>query len=129
LSEVHRLIVRLRELEQEEPSEPRREQWIRARGAAHALLAARRSTVAVYDLREAFATASRPLPADFLTAVALVGDASCLEPMARAWTAATGETWWRGRLTEAAADIGRRENLTGRSAIVKRVRAKWPGFI
>ena len=72
---------------------------------------------------------TRPLPGDFLTAVAAVGDGSCLEPMARAWAATPGEEWWRGRLAEAAVDILRREKLTGRSAAVKRVRAKWPGFI
>lgn len=129
LSDVHALIVRLREHERLEPSDARREQWTRTRGAAHAVLASRRSTVALYDLRETFDAATTPLPADFLTAIAMVGDASCLEPMARAWSAAAGESWWRTRLAEAAADIMRREKVTGRSAVVKRVRAKWPGFI
>lgn len=129
LSEIHQLIVRVRDWEQQDPAGPRRDQWRRARGAAHAVLAARRSTVAVYDLRESFETVTEPLPADFLTAVAQVGDASCLEPMARAWTATKGEGWWRSRLVESAADIMRREKLTGRSALVKRLRAKWPGFI
>ena len=129
LSDVHSLIVRLREHERQEPSDVRREQWTRTRGAAHAVLASRRSRVAVYDLRETFDVATTPLPADFLTAIAAVGDASCLEPMARAWTAAPGEAWWRTRLAEAAGDILRREKLTGRNAAVKRVRAKWPGFL
>jgi hypothetical protein len=129
LSDVHALIVRLREHERQEPSDVRREQWTRTRGAAHAVLASRRSTVALYDLREAFDAATTPLPADFLTAIAAVGDASCLEAMARAWAAAPGEAWWRTRLAEAAADIMRREKVTRRSAVVKRVRTKWPGFI
>jgi hypothetical protein len=129
LSDVHALIVRLREHERQEPSDVRREQWTRTRGAAHAVLASRRSTVAVYDLRETFDAATTPLPADFLTAIAAVGDASCLEPMAGAWAAAPGEAWWRTRLMEAAADIMRREKLSGRSAVVKRVRARWPGFL
>ena len=64
-----------------------------------------------------------------LTAMAAVGDASCLEPMARAWSATPDETWWRTRLAEAGANMMRREKLTGRSAVVKRIRAKWPGFI
>jgi hypothetical protein len=129
LSDVHALIVRLREHERQEPSDARREQWTRTRGAAHAVLASRRSTVALYDLRETFDAATTPLPADFLTAIAAVGDASCLEPMARAWAAAPGETWWRTRLADAAADIMRREKVNGRNAVVKKVRAKWPGFI
>ena len=129
LSDVHALIVRLREHEREEPSDVRREQWTRTRGAAHAVLASRRSTVAVYDLRETFDAATAPLPADFLTAIAAVGDASCLESMARAWAAVPGEAWWRTRLADAAGDIMRREKVTGRSAVVKRVRARWPGFL
>lgn len=129
LSDVHALIVRLRDHERQEPSDARREQWTRTRAAAHAVLASRRSTVARYDLRETFDTATTPLPADFLTAIAAVGDASCLEPMARAWSAVPGETWWRTRLAEAAADIMRREKMTGRNAVVKRIRTRWPGFL
>jgi hypothetical protein len=85
--------------------------------------------VALYDLREAFDAAEGPLPLDFLTAIALQGDLTCLEPMARAWAAAPAERWWRSRLQEAASDILRREGLSGRHAVVKRVRTKWPGFI
>jgi hypothetical protein len=129
LSDIHEVIVRLRESERREPSTARLDQWMRARGAAHAVLAARRSTVAVYDLRETFDAATRPLPADFLTAVAAIGDASCLEPIARAWTATAGEDWWRAHLAQAATGIMRREKLTGRNAAVKRIRARWPGFL
>jgi len=69
------------------------------------------------------------LPADFLAAAARVGDDSCLEPMARAWAGATGEPWWRSRLMETAADVVARHKLTGRSATLKRIRVKWPGFV
>ena len=87
-----------------------------ARGAVHAALARRGSRVALYDLREAFDGAQTPLPLDFLTAVTAIGDASCLEPMARAWsTAPPGEAWWRDRLADAAADIVSRLSLTGRN--------------
>jgi hypothetical protein len=85
--------------------------------------------VALYDLREAFDTATGPLAPDFLVAITAIGDESCLEPMARAWAAATGEAWWRDRLADAAADIMRRARLNGRSVVVKRLRTKWPGFI
>jgi hypothetical protein len=129
LSQIHGVIVRVRERELQERSPARRDQWTRARGAAHAALSARGSTVAVYDLRETFETAGRALPTDFATAVAAVGDMSCLEPLARAWTAAAGETWWRARLREAASDIVRREKLTGRNAAIKRIRSRWPGFL
>lgn len=128
LSELHAQIDRLRDLERQEPLPERREGWRRARGAVHAALARRGSRVALYDLRESFDATTAPLPLDFLTAMVTIGDASCLEPLARAWGASPGETWWRDRLSDAAADIMRRARLSGRSAVVKRIRAKWPGF-
>jgi len=100
-----------------------------ARGAAHLVLAKRESRVALYDLRETFDTAQAPLPLDFLSAITAIGDADCLEPMARAWAASPREGWWRDRLTDAATDIINRLGLSGRSAAVKRVRTKWAGFI
>ena len=129
LSRIHNVVVQLREREGQERTDTRREQWTRARAAAHAVLAARRSSVALYDLRETFDSATRPLPVDYLTAVAAIGDASCLEPMARAWSASPVEDWWRTRLVEAAGDIMQREKLNGRSAVVKRIRARWRGFL
>jgi hypothetical protein len=129
LSRLHDLIVRARERERADPSPRVRQEWQTARGAAHALLAERGSRVAAYDLREAFDGAAGPLPRDFLAAITAIGDASCLEPMARAWAAPPGEGWWRERLADAAADIVNRTRLSGRSAVVKRIRSKWPGFL
>lgn len=129
LSDLHALVVRLRDNERADASAARRQQWQRARGAAHAALAARGSKVALYDLRESFDAADAPLPLDFLTAVTTIGDATCLEPMARAWAASPTEAWWRERLAGAAADIMHRARLSGRSALVKRIRARWPGFL
>lgn len=130
LSELHALIARLREREQAETAAPRRREWLAARGAIHAVLARRRSRVALYDLREAFDAATAPLPLDFLTAAATLGDATCLEPLARAWSAAPAEdAWWRARLAETAAALVRTHGLTGRHAAVKRVRTRWPGFL
>jgi hypothetical protein len=130
LSALHALITQIREREGREPQAARRREWLMARGAVHAALARRGSRVALYDLREAFDGAQTPLPVDFLTAVTAIGDASCLEPMARAWsTAPPGEAWWRDRLADAAADIVSRLSLTGRNPVVKRIRAKWAGFL
>jgi hypothetical protein len=129
LSELHEFVVHAREREQKEPSARRRQDWLVTRGAAHALLARRGSRVALYDLRETFDAARGALPLDFLTAVAQIGDPTCLEPMARAWDAApAADTWWRERLTDAATDIVHRTRLSGRSALMKRLRAKFPGF-
>jgi hypothetical protein len=129
LSALHDLVVRIRERERAESSARRRQDWLTVRGAVHATLAHRGSRVALYDLREAFDAAQGPLPLDFLTAVTAIGDGTCLEPMARAWAASPHEAWWRERLADAAADIMRRTRLTRRSAVVKRIRNKWTGFI
>lgn len=129
LSELHDALVRMREREAGERSESRKQEWLTARGAAHAALAARRSRIALYDLKEAFDTAPRALPLDFLTAIAAIGDASCLEPLARAWAASPQDAWWRQHVAAAADEIVDRTRLSGRSAVMKRVRAKWAGFI
>jgi hypothetical protein len=128
-SALHAAVAGAREREQTDTLGRRRDEWTRMRGVAHLALAHRGSRVALYDLREAFDVARQPLPADFLAAAARVGDESCLEPMARAWAGAKSEPWWRSRLMEAAADIVSRLRLTGRNATLKRVRAKWPGFV
>ena len=100
-----------------------------ARGAAHLVLAKRESRVALYDLRETFDGAAGPLPLDLLSAITLIGDASCVEPLARAWSAGKQEPWWRERVAEAARAIATRAKLTARHAVTKRVRARHPGFM
>ena len=129
LSELHALVTRIREHERREPAARVIQDWVVTRGAVHAALARRGSRVALYDLRESFDAAQSPLPLDFLAAATAIGDASCLEPLARAWAASPREAWWRTRLSEAAADILRKEKLTGRSAVAKRLRARYPGFL
>lgn len=129
LAAVHELLSGSREAERLATSDQRREDWRRVRGAAHMALARRGSRLALYDLRDALGAAARPLPLDFLTAVAEVGDESCLDPLARAWARAEAEPWWRTRLTEAAHDVMARHGLTGRHAAVRRLRDKWPRFL
>jgi hypothetical protein len=129
LTALHRLIDSIRERERDEPSAPDRQEWLVIRGAVHAMLARRDSRVALYDLRETFEAAPAALPVDFLSAMTAIGDASCLEPLARASTASPGDEWWRGHLQQAARAIIGREKLTARSAALKRVRAKYPAFL
>jgi hypothetical protein len=129
LTALHAAVTGARDREQADSLARRRDEWTRMRGAAHLALATRGSRVAVYDLRESFDRARTPLPADFLAAAARVADESCLEPMARAWASAKGEPWWRSRLMETASDLVTRLKLTGRNAMMKRLRAKWPGFV
>ncbi len=129
LSEIHAMIARIRDREREESSARRRAEWQVARAAAHVALAERDSRVALYDLRETFDTATSALPLDLLNAAASIGDASCLEPMARAWARAGRELWWRDRLAHTARAIVAREKMTARSAVIKRIRARHPGFL
>jgi stage V sporulation protein SpoVS len=128
LAAVHEVLSASREAERVAASDQRREDWRRVRGAAHMALARRGSRLALYDLRDALGAATRPLPLDFLTAVAEVGDESCLDALARAWTLAGAEPWWRNRLAEAAHDVMTRHRLSGRHAVVRRLRDKWPPF-
>jgi HEAT repeat protein len=133
LSALHDVLTSVRERERADSHDTahggRRDDWRGVRGAVHMALARRGSHIAVYDLRETFDAADGPLPLDFLTAMNALGDATCLEPLARAWVAASGDPQWRTRLVETASDIMRRLKLNARSAPIKKVRAKWAGFV
>jgi hypothetical protein len=130
LSALHDVVERIREIEAKEPHATRRHLWVSARGAIHARLAARGSRVALYDLKESLDASEGPLPADFVTAIATLGDASAIEPLGRAWAAAAAsEVIWRSRLVEAARAVMARHALTARNGVVKRARTKWPGFL
>jgi hypothetical protein len=113
-----------------EASEPRgtRDQWRLARAAAHVALASRGSRLAVYDLRESLDAATAPLPGEFLTALSMVGDASCVEPIAGAHAKAK-DAWWREHLARAFRDIVARERLTKRHAAIRRAEKRWPGVL
>ena len=126
---LHAVIERLQSQEQSESAAARRTEWRRARGLAHRALARRGSRLALYDLRESFERAQEALPEDFLMAAETLGDASCLEPLARAWSAALHDATWRARVSTTATAIAKRARLTARGAAMKRIRSQWPGFI
>ena len=127
LSTLHRLIERVRSKEGE-GRKSRRKDWLAVRGALHLALARRGSRVALYDLRESIERAEEPLPADFLEAVALIGDASCLEPVATAFVQSAAmpdaEAWRRG-LADAFRAIVAREGITARHAAMRRVKSRF----
>jgi len=129
LSMLHELVTRTHEREQAESSSRLRSEWLQARGRAHQALAKRNSLVALYDLRETFEAVTSALPRSFLSTAAAIGDANCLEPLARAWAAAGKDLNWKHELSTTAATIMRREKLTGRGAVVKKLRANFPGFV
>ena len=129
LNTLHELVTRTREREHAESSSRLRSEWLEARGRVHQALATRNSLLALYDLRETFEAATAALPQSFLSTAASIGDASCLEPLARAWAAAAKDLEWTHQLSTTAAAIMRREKLTGRSAAIKKLRANFPGFV
>jgi hypothetical protein len=143
-----RVIERVREREASEPAS-RRAEWTRVRGRVHVALAARGSRIALYDLRESLesmSAASAPLPVEFLTALSTAGDVSCLEAVAAAYAHATpsgrpaeqkgpgrpgdprtpeDNVWWRDHLADAFTTIVKRERLTRRHAVVKKIERRW----
>src|SRR5262249_30497605 len=102
--------------------------WATLWATAHLTLARRGSRLALYDLRESFEQAAAPLPVEALAALALIGDASCLEPIAAAWTRSSDE-WWRDRLSALVREIATREKLTRRGAVMKKIAKRWPGLL
>ncbi|MEP6592905.1 MAG: hypothetical protein ABJC51_04395, partial [Acidobacteriota bacterium] len=102
-----------------------REGWRAARGALHQGLALRGSRVAVYDLRETFEQARAPLPVSFLAALHVVGDDSCLEPLAAAWSRSEDERW-RHQLGAAFRAVIKREKITKRHGAFRRIASRWP---
>jgi hypothetical protein len=109
-------------------SGPERAGWEVARGALHQALALRRCRVAIYDLRETIERSTGRLPVSFLTALHLVGDTSCLEPLASACDRSPeDDAWWRLQLAGAFQAIVKRERLTRRHAVMKRIATRWPG--
>jgi HEAT repeat protein len=127
LSTLHRLIERVRSKE-EEGRKGRRKDWRAVRGALHLALARRGSRVALYDLRESIERAEEPLPADFLEALARIGDASSLEPVATAFVQSSAmpdaEGWRRG-VADTFQAIVMREGITARHAAMRRVKSRY----
>jgi hypothetical protein len=126
-SHLHRIVERVRDREGAE-APARRAWWIRARGCAHVALAKQSSLVGVYDLREALESAGAPLPVEFLAALALIGDASCLEAIAAAHGRAT-DRWWREHLADAFHAIVERKRLTRRHAVLKKIQKRSPELV
>jgi hypothetical protein len=128
LPTLHRLVTTLREREQEQRRESRQREWEALRGIVHNVLARRESRVALYDLRETLEQADHPLPDDFVSAAAAIGDASCLEAIAAAFARSSHEPdqdAWRISLAAAAAAIMSREKITRRNATIRRIRSRW----
>jgi hypothetical protein len=126
LTTLHALVDALRRREKTAGDEEGG--WLALRGAVHNAHAQRGSRVALYDLRETLAEAAGPLPVSFLAAVRVLGDSTCVEPLAAAYVnASPDEAWWRQQLASACQAVMLREKLTRRSAVVKRAVTRFPG--
>jgi HEAT repeat protein len=130
LPTLHRLLEVLRKSEQEGDMDSAARDWRGARAALHQVLADRDSRVALYDARETLERATAPLPVEFVIALATVGDRTCLDAIARAYSQVPGSSgaqdWWHANLAAAFHKIMEREKLTERHAALKHVRSKWP---
>lgn len=124
LGVIQRMIEGVRK-RQDTADAPQRSGWRELRGQLHASLSARHSTVALYDLREAFEHTREPLPDPFVEAVQRIGDDSCVEALAAGYTRVVDEAW-RERVTRAFATIAVREKLSARHAAIRRTAARWP---
>ena len=125
LPHLLKIVERVRDRASSPASGRRGDNWAAVRTSAHVALAERDSRLGVYDLRESLERSRAPLPVEFLTALSLVGDASCLEAIARAHADAR-DAWWRDHLARAFQAIVTRERLTKRHAAMKRIAKKWP---
>jgi hypothetical protein len=129
LSALQKLIDIVRVQEQRARPEPRRAAWQALRGSLHQALALRGSRIAVYDLRETLEETAEPLPVSFLSALHVVGDASCLPPLAAAHARAQEDSAWRHQVAAAFRAIAKRERISRRHAVMKRIATKWPGIL
>lgn len=125
LSDLRNLIDRIKAHEAAASSGS--DAWRALRGAIHQALALRGSRVALYDLRETIEAAEAPLPQSFLAAVQVLGDDSCLQAIAVAYTnAPSGQERWKHQLAAAFTGIAARERITARHAMMKRITTRWP---
>jgi hypothetical protein len=131
LSTLHRLVEVACAREAQAPSAADGDEWRAARGVIHLALATRGSRLGVYDLRESLAQEVSPLSGDFVSALRLVGDATCLEPIVAAIAGMPIDIETRDhRIHDGLVDAGRaiveREGLTRRHAAVKKILKTWP---
>jgi hypothetical protein len=124
LAALHQLVLAIAHRERTASTDAERAGWTVALGAAHHALAVRGSRLARMDLRDALERTPPERLGELVAAAEAVGDASCLAPLAAAWTAGEGST--RARVAAAFAAIVAREGLSRRHAAIKDVIARWP---
>lgn len=125
LPTLHQIVERIRLHEGSLPRE-RRVEWMNTRAATHLAMAQRNSRLALYDLRETIESSRERIPVEFFAAITAIGDTTCLEPIANAYSRARDD-WSRRQLADAFRTIIGREKLTRRHAVAKKIEKRWPG--
>jgi len=124
LSALYQLVLAVAHRERTAVTDAERAGWTLALGAAHHALAARGSRLGRLDLRDALERTPPERLGELVAAAEAIGDATCLAPLAAAWTAAEGPT--RTRIEAAFTAIVARDGLTRRHTAVKDVLGRWP---
>lgn len=123
LTELHHLLEQARTRQQAAAGELHQAAWLAARAAVHQALAARGSTLGLYDVREVLERLAGPPPVALIAALATAGDASCVDALATAWDRVQ-DVWTRQQLREALVAICARCGLTKRHAAIKKLVAR-----
>lgn len=123
---VQKLIDATRQRQENTREQERGREWRALRGALHQALALRGSTVAIYDLRETLDGTTEPLPPTYLAALQIIGDESCLESIAAAYSRAGSDERWQHQLAAALQAIVSREKISRTSGALRRISARWP---
>lgn len=118
LPDLHRLVVLARDRSRADSADATH--WLAARAAVHDALAHRGSTVALYDLRELIGGAKSPPPIAALSALTLIGDASCIDAVTGAYDR-LDDGWTREQLLKAFSAIVARAGLGRRHAAIRRL--------
>jgi hypothetical protein len=125
LADLRRLLEAVRAREGRDAR--RAAEWLAVRGAIHQALALRGSRITLYDLRETFERAAAALPSSFVGAVQTIGEASCLEPLAAAFSRSR-DPHWQHQVAQAFHEIVKRQRITKRHSALRRALAKAPGL-
>ena len=118
LPDLHRLVLLARDRGDSELADAPR--WLAVRAAVHDVLAHRGSTVALYDLRELIGSAKTPPPIAALSALTLIGDASCVDAVVEAYDR-IDDGWTREQLVKVFGAIVARAGLGRRHAAIRRL--------
>ncbi len=121
LSLLHRVVQRVRRAELTDVEDAAT--WRGVRGVVHQWLAHRDSRVAFYDLRETLEQAPDGLTVGMLGALSSLGDRSCLEALAAAWTR-SADPWLRSQLKAVLLAVMKREGLDFRHGTGRQIASR-----